>query len=88
MPKILNYNINIKYCSSCGRELKVTIVKDGFSEYSGKSIYRLHYRCPKASDSIFALFFLSWHDDYIYRKIELTKCDNGSFALERRVEDV
>ncbi len=67
---------DIKFCENCGRKLNVIYAaKDRytnepkFNEKTGKLIYFKRLVCPKASDSIFALFFGRYHTDFNVKEL-------------------
>lgn len=38
--------VKIRYCSRCGKELKLHREKRGFSPYTGEQLWRTYTRCP------------------------------------------
>lgn len=79
MSKLIGIKAKIRYCETCGSQCIVKIIDGGFSEKSGEKIYRLYYRCPKASDNFIKYMYGEFHTEKTDLDIELYKDYSGNY---------
>lgn len=39
--------VDKKFCTKCGKKLKITKTHEGYDEYTGKKIYAQYLHCPE-----------------------------------------